>query len=421
MQSKDDALLLLTNRERALVEDGKLPPTGFVEDFTKWAARKTDAPAYTLNAAGLMALSLAAGDVVVLDGLFSSQPIYLNLYVLIVGPSTVLRKSTVLNYITDLMPTTVQGNNLVTVLDDVSPQALNKTLAAAGSAKRPVLMNLDEVAGIFEVQKRTGSYLKGFDKILMKAYDHSPIHVLRASASIDVPNGAFVSVLSASTPDPLFAVLEAEDVESGLLPRFLIFDARYAQRGVRRTLMDRSEDQSWAADKGALSKHLSDIAAGALTMQNAQPTKLKISEDALRRMDVLDQVIYQEAGADTTALGAMKGRAFWHVVKLAGLYALSRAGRHATVELHDVYRAMHLVEETLADLHKMTEEVGNNKFERRAQEVLEMLEANGGTMAQAQVTSQLKLEWREAADILRTLEMRGRMVVDKTSKQWRVT
>ena len=210
-------------------------------------------------------------------------------------------------------------------------------------------------------------------------------------------------------------------MESGLLPRFLIFDARYAQRGVRRTLMDRSEDQSWAADKGALSKHLSDIAAGALTMQNAQPTKLKISEDALRRMDVLDQVIYQEAGADTTALGAMKGRAFWHVVKLAGLYALSRAGRHATVELHDVYRAMHLVEETLADLHKMTEEVGNNKFERRAQEVLEMLEANGGTMAQAQVTSQLKLEWREAADILRTLEMRGRMVVDKTSKQWRVT
>ena len=415
---QDDSLRLLTDAERTAVETGKLPPIGFVEEFTRWAARKTDAPPYTLQAAGLMALSLAAGDGVVLQGLFSDNPVHMNLYVLIVGPSTVLRKSTVLGYVSDLMPETVQGNNLVTTLDDVSPQALNKTLGQNGATKRPTLLNLDEVAGVFEVQKRQGSYMKGFDKILMKAYDHAPIHVLRAQSTLDVPTGAFVSVMGASTPEPLFAVLEADDVESGLLPRFLIFDARGAQRGKRRSLMARAADETWADDQNKLRKHILGIAQPTLTSQ-PKPVVVKVAPQAMARLDAMDQIVYKEAGTFSTALGAMKGRAFWHVVKLAGLYALSREGRTAQVEEHDVLRALHLVEETLGDLAAMSEEVGANKFERRAGEVLAMLVAHGGTMEQAEVTKRLKLEWREAADILRTLEMRGEMHVDKETKLWR--
>jgi len=416
---RDEGLRLLTSDERRQVESDGLPPVGFVKAFKDWAGRKTDAPPYTLEAAGLMALSLAAGDGVVLKGLFSSKPIHMNMYVMVVGPSTVLRKSTVLGYIDDLMPHTTAGGKLVTTLDDVSPQALNRALAKAGEARTPVLMNLDEVAGIFEVQKRSNSYLKGFDKILMKAYDHSPIHVLRAQATIDVPNGAFVSIMSASTPDPLFQVLESEDVESGLLPRFLIFDAREAQRGRRRSLMARQQDTTWEDDQQDLRQHIANIAAPTMTRQ-PQPIEVPISEAALRRLDALDAIIYKEAADQTTALGAMKGRAFWHVVKLAGLYALSREGRVAQVEVCDVLRAMHTVEEAVQDLAKMSMEVASNSFERRAQEVLDTLEAHGGSMGQANITDLLKLEWRDAADILRTLEMRGKMTVDKRSKDWRL-
>lgn len=418
---QDEGLRLLTDDERRKVEmDKDLPPIGFVENFEKWAARKTDAPPYTLRAAGLMALSLAAGDGVVLKGLFSDKPIHMNLYVLIVGPSTVLRKSTVLNYINDLMPRTIGGGKLVTTLDDVSPQALNRALAGAGSAKTPVLMNLDEVAGIFEVQKRSNSYLKGFDKILMKAYDHSPIHVLRAQSSIDVPDGAFVDILSASTPDPLFHVLEQEDVESGLLPRFLIFDARDASRGRRRSLMARSQDATWEDDRKPLMDHVAKLSAPTISRQ-PNPVTVEFSDKAMQRLDALDAIIYREAADQSTALGAMKGRAFWHVVKVAGLYALSRDGRDATVEVVDVLRAMHLVEECVQDLGRMTLEVSANSFERRVAEVLNLLTASGGSMKQSDITQMLKMEWREAADIVRTLEMRGQMTVDKHTKEWRQT
>jgi hypothetical protein len=413
---QDEALQLLTDKERRQVETGKLPAVGFVEDFTTWASRKTDAPQYTMRAAGLMALSLAAGDGVVLPGLFSDDAVHMNLYVLIIGQSTVLRKTTVLNYVDGLLPMSQTGK-LVTTLDDVSPQALNRALGTAGGSRQPVLMSMDEVAGVFEVQKRHGSYLAGLDKVLMKSYDHSPIYVLRANTTLDVPTGAFVNVFAASTPEPLEKVLEGADVESGLLPRFLLFDATGAQRGHRRSLMDRSTDD-WAADKEALQDHLKGIAAPTITMQ-PEPVVLGVSEEAIKRLDALDAIIYKEAGQDATAYGAMKGRAFWHAFKLAGLYAMSRDGREATVELHDVLRALHTVEACLHDLAGMQERVRDNSFERLANEVMTYLVMHGGSATIAEVTKALKLDWRQAADLQRTLEMRGDLTVDAQTKTWR--
>ena len=416
----DEGLKLLTDKERTLTDGNKLPPVGFIDDFKDWAGRKTDAPEYSLTSAALIALSCAAGDLVTLPGFFSSDPTYLNLYVLLVGPSTVLRKTTVLGYVRDLLPK-IGDQEITQVLDDVSPQALNRTMAEAGATMTPVLMHLDEVAGVFEVQKRQGSYLKGLDKILMKAYDHSPIHVLRARAEIDVPQGAFVSIFSASTPDPLMEVLEAGDVESGLLPRFLIFDARNANRGVRRSLMARAEDSAWEEDKERMQEFLSGISAARVRQLITADyrTVIPFTEPALQRLDQLDAVLYKEAGKDATALGAIKGRAFWHVVKLSGLYAISRDGLEAQVELHDVLRAMRLVEETLQDLAAMSEEVGANRFERRIGEVKQLLlTAKGGSMHQSQIATRLKLDWREAADILRTMQLRGDITVNKEKKTW---
>ena len=117
---RDDALFMLKPKERDEVEGKNKPHTGFVQDFADWAARKTDAPPYTLRAAGLMALSLAAGDGVVVQSFFGGN-LHLNLYMLVVGPSTIVRKTTVHNFIKDLMPILVDGTSLVTTLDDVSP------------------------------------------------------------------------------------------------------------------------------------------------------------------------------------------------------------------------------------------------------------------------------------------------------------
>ena len=423
MMNYDIPIELLTDEERLLLDE--IPEEGFLVDFQKWASKKTDAPHYTLQSAGLMALSLAAGDTVVMKGIFSETPIHMNLYILIVGPSTTMRKTTVLNYIRGILPRNKQTHlEYITFLDDVSTQALNRALADAGANERPVILNVDEVAGLFETVKRKNSFLSGFEKIVLAAYDHTPISIHRTSAKIDVPKGAFLNVFAASTPEPLMEVLSQEDMESGLLPRLLIFDARDTLRGNRRSLMERMEaTEEWLEEKEELSEFLYDIAKhradGVPEAADAEQnpifpkTVLDYEYDALVRLDIWDREFHKDARTDPSEIGAMKGRAFWHIVKLAGLFALSRAGRDATVTKVDCLRAALLVETTLADLLKMQEEVGANEMERMVNDVMQVLAASKtGRIKQSVVARKHKLTSRQVRDLAQTMAVRDLIEVE---------
>lgn len=399
---------------------GRTPDKGFIPQFEKWAGMKTDAPPYTLKAAALQALSLAAGDTVIMPGLFSDSPTHMNLYIMVVGPSTTMRKTTVLNYVRGLLPKHQQtGKDYISFLDDVSTQAFNKAMAEAGKRQSPLMFSVDEVAGLFEVVRRKNSYLSGFDKVLLKAYDHSPVMIQRTNSKIEVERGCFVNIFAASTPEPLMEVLNSDDVESGLLPRFLIFDSRDAARGERLSLMERRKrDDVWLALKAELQAFLYLIArdrADGLPIasdleektETYPTTVLDVTDSAMERLDAIDELWTREAATDSTGWGAIKGRAFWHIVKLSGLFALSRKALEAEVELIDVLRAAHLVEETVGDLIRMSDEVGANALERRVNEVMELINSTrNGKIAQSVIGSRLGLSYRELNDLYQTVKSR---------------
>ena len=419
-----NALEILTDEERRLVET--TPEEGFLSEFADWASKKTDAPLYSLQSAGLMALSLACGDTVALPNIFGSGFVYMNLYILLVGPSTTMRKTTVLNYVMDLVPKNQQtGQHYIKALDDVSTQSLNKAAAEAGKAMSPLVLNMDEVAGVFETSKRQGSYLKGLESVLLKCYDHTPILISRTSGDIEAPRGAFTNVFAASTPEPLMEALTSEDIDSGLLPRFLVFDARDAQRGERLTLMERMANRGqWEDEAGELRDFLYEVARdranGVPLSTDAEgvvtygTTEVDFTDEALERLDAIDAIFTKEAGTDETAWGAIKGRGFWHMFKLAGLYAVSRDGREATIELLDVLRAVHLVETTIGDLGSMSDEVGSNSTERTINEVLEILQGlPKKTLAQELIANRLKLTARDLQELRQTLMVRGLIAIEK--------
>lgn len=423
---------ILTDSERRTVE--MTDETGFISDFMAWAGKKTDAPEYTLKAAAFMALSLAAGDTLVLPPFFG-PPVYMNLYVLVVGPSTTLRKSTVLGMVKDLLPkNTATNQDYIVTMDDVSMQAFNKVAAAQGALMAPVLMNVDEVAGLFATVRKANSYLGGFDKTLMKAYDHSPIYIKRVNDETVAKKGAFINIFAASTPEPLMDVLDSDDVASGLLPRFLIFDATDAQRGRRRTLMERlAVQEEWEGDAEGLKGFLADIAAdraagvpiGADEDGNAlfKVTTMPFTDEAVLRLDEIDAIWSDDAGLDDSNWAAIKGRGFWHLMKLSGLFALSRAGKGATVELIDVLRAAHVVETTIADLRRMETEVGANSGERKLLEVMRLIgENSGGKMKVSQIARRLSLTSKEVIDMGNTLVLRDMIEVDKADNgsYWKV-
>jgi hypothetical protein len=370
---------------------------------------------------------MAAGDVVVLPPLFGSQPVYLNLYVLLVGPSTTMRKTTVLNFVRGLMPANEMTERpFMAFMDDVSIQAFNRTLADQGKLMAPVLLSVDEVAGLFQqMRNRSGSYLVGLDKTLMRAYDHSPVAIHRVNQTIDAERGAFVCVFAATTPEPLMEVLGAEDVESGLLPRFLVFDVRDSARGSRRSLLERAKaSDEWVQQEADLKAWLSAIAEdrsrgipsgqaadGALEFPQ---TVLSITDEALERLDQVDALFSSEAASDPTGWAAIKGRAFWHIAKLAGLFALSRAGKTATVELEDVLRSIWLVETTVSDLGKMQEDVGSNLLERRINEAIRLAsETRGGRIKVSSLARQMRLSAQDLRELMGTLLVRDLIEVHK--------
>lgn len=415
----------LNEDERRLVET--TPETGFVSKFEKWAAMKTDAAPYGLHAAALQALSLSAGDGVVLPPFFGTRPIYMNLYIMLVGPSTTMRKTTVLGFVRDLLPHNVNDGKMITrFLDDVSIQAFNKEMAKAGMMEAPIIVSVDEVAGLFQVVRKSGSYLSGFDKTLMKAYDHSPVHIARVGSNVDSDRGAFVNVFAASTPEPLVEVLESEDLESGLLPRFIIFDVREAVRGRRIPLGQRlAKHDQWEGIQDELRIFLADIAEHRangipIGIQDGQvefeKTVIGLDEEALARIDRFDADFGRDVSKEDTVVGAIKGRALWHIVKVAGLYALSRDGRKATVKLIDVLRAAHLVETTVNDLLVMREEIGSNLLERRIKEVETVLRQNPQReMKRSAVIRRMVLSAYDAKNLQDTLFVRDLIEIKKSN------
>lgn len=423
---------IITEDERRLVE--QTPDNGFIPDFVAWASKRTDAPLFLLKAAAMMALSLSSGDTVVLPNPFGSGGVAMNLYVLIVGPSTTMRKTTVLGYVKDIVPKSGQTHeSYIKVIDDTSPQALNKACAEAGSTMTPVIFSLDEVSGLFQVARRKNSYLGGLDKILLTMYDHSPISISRTHGSIESERGAFVNLFAASTPEPLMEILDGDDIASGLLPRFIIFDARDAVRGESIPFKERiRSNPEWEAEQAVLGEFLHDIARdranGVPIGQNADGsvnylvTTLDASDEALDRLYELDEEAKRSVIDDGDAIGAIRGRATWHIYKVAGLYALSRAGREAQVELIDILRAAHLIEDTSSDLVKMVDEVGANLLERRIKEVMEFISINPqGRQEATLIARRLSLSMNEVRELLGTLMVRGMVTVEKDGavQYWR--
>lgn len=423
MLQTDHARWFLTEAEKALAET--TPDTGFLPDFVRWVNLKSDAPPYGVKAAGLAALSLAAGDTVLVENFFDDSPLHLNLYIMLVGPSTTMRKTTILSKVQALMPKNLQsGQDILTVLDDASPQAFNRAMADAGRLQVPLLYSVDEVAGLFEVSRKKNSYLAGFDKILMKAFDHHPVHIHRTNSKIESDSGAFVCVFAATTPDPLAEVLTQDDIESGLLPRFIVLNLTDAQRGPDIPLAEKKRNsEEFDAIGRDLAAHLGRIctrATGVPTGYDPQTqaatypkTVLTFTNEATDRLDALNRAITRSGIESATGVAAMTGRAFHHITKLAALHRLSRmTGAEVLdaieVDLIDVLKATNFAETALDDLVALSERFGANDHERRVAEAVAILDrANGQEVEATTIASRLNLTGREAREVYGTLTARG--------------
>jgi len=197
-----------------------LPPDNLITRMMGYGSAVCDAYVEYWFMAALFALAVVSDKKIKYE--LSSGTIYMNLYIYLLGKSSLARKSTVVALIEDMLlkvlgsffaesvvPTEFSSESFIEHMDKHNHAAWIR----------------DEAAGVISIMKK--DYMRGFKENLMQLFDCRKItRKLRTSERKNVQKefnvtDPFLNLLFASTDAALGLYMEAVDTLSGFLARFL--------------------------------------------------------------------------------------------------------------------------------------------------------------------------------------------------------
>jgi hypothetical protein len=197
-----------------------LPPENFISRLMGYGTSVCDAYVEYWFMGALFALAVVSDKKIKYE--LSSGTIYMNMYIYLLGLSTLARKSTVVNLIEDML-LKVLGSFFA---DSVVPTEFSsEAFIEHMDHHNHAAWIRDEAAGVISIMKK--DYMRGFKESLMQLYDCRKItRKLRTSERKNVQkefnvNDPFLNLLFASTDAALGLYMEAVDTLSGFLARFL--------------------------------------------------------------------------------------------------------------------------------------------------------------------------------------------------------
>src|SRR6185503_2709640 len=203
---------LMTPEEEELASQQE----GFVEEYIEWASSLGDAATQYHQAGAFTILSALLSGRVTLPT--SYVPVVPNLWFMILGDTTLTRKSTAMDIATDL-------------LEEVDPDAI---LATDGSVeglmqglstrpKRPSIFLRDEFSGLLEMITKK-DYYAGMAEVLTKLYDGKMQKRILRKEEITVRHPILL-ILAGGIRNRVQGLLTHEHVSSGFIPRFIFVTA----------------------------------------------------------------------------------------------------------------------------------------------------------------------------------------------------
>ena len=196
-----------------------LPERGFVRKYVECFEPTTEAPRQYHVAVAVSLLSLAVGRDAWIE---LAGSLHLNLYILILGPTTEVRKSTaigagkrVLREGAEQFPDALDAAWLLPS-GTVSSEALIERLAKTDRA----LMEFDEFAALLAAAK-SKRYAADLKERLTEVYNcWTPGRLAR---DVTIPPGpCYLNLIAATTRARFESEIEVDDISSGFLGRFLI-------------------------------------------------------------------------------------------------------------------------------------------------------------------------------------------------------
>jgi hypothetical protein len=404
----------LTNEEQELVSS--IP--NFIDEWVTWAGTKTDSPAEYHRAAAMALLSAVYSEF----GHATPQwgPMKLNLWFMVLGRSTLDRKSTARSYMNKAFRALKTEDYNYSIGDDVTPGGISLALHDRGN--KATVFDRDEVQGLFK-ELLHQSYMSGGLEVFTKLYDGWSGGRVRASGekkiqeSVPVSFIMFMMGILTESAD----VLTVTNFRSGFLTRFLYVVGHRPEGYVPPPIQQskEEEDKSDPVFDGMMS-HLSrnrdywEMYGG-----DGDTVPIRATDEAWARYQKFETDVRTAAGNTLYAevIATTSERTTHSTLKLAALLAMD--DRSKRIELKHMLQAIGYAGEWITNAMTMATMVSESEWQRDVDKLEQFINSKGGIVSYAVAYRHFQDKRPfEFEEMIAALEQRGVLTREKDGSRW---
>jgi len=381
---------------------------GFVEEYIKWASARTDAAPVYHEASAFLILSALLSRSIRLPTSFAPNGIVPNLWFLILGDTTLTRKSTSMDMATD-------------ILQEIAPEMLTATdatlegmfTAVAARAGEPAIFARDEFSGMLEGIQRK-DYYAGMAEMLTKLYDGRTVKRQLAKSLIEVHNPIFI-MFCGGIRQRILELMTHDYIASGFAPRFVFFSAetdldRYQPLGPPVGTSDHERESLVEAARKLHARYDTTIKINDIPVRSTY--KAELTPEAWQRYHKLEREMLKD-GVESNApplFTPVMQRLSISILKAAVLIAAARDDNPVDdaviVGESDVTHAIRYGHTWRDTALEVVLNAGATALEARLKEAFKLVLRQPG-MSRAVIMRQLHLTAKDADSIFETLEQRA--------------
>ena len=390
-----------------------------IDRYRDWAEDATDALPEFHDLCAAIGLSSIVSNSVRLDTSYGLM--VPNLWGLILGDSTLSRKTTAMRMIMDIIAGLDSDMILAT---DGSAEGL-----LSGLSTRPNKTSIfykDEISGFFDSMNKK-DYLAGMAETLTALYDVPAIFTRRLrKETIIIESPAFV-LFGGGVRDRVYETINEEYVLSGFLPRFLVVSGETDLGRLRPTgpatdvgIAKRASLVSSFAD--LYENYATEVTTtiGGQSMRLSSLITASLSDDAWMKYGELETLMWTTASESTVASLALPTfeRLSRSMLKLSIVLAATRQqpkDEKIVVELDDVINSAWHIQ----NWGRFSIDLVNNAGKRISEKLLEKIQRAINQypgIARSTIMQHYHLNKREADEILGTLEERQLVRTEKRGR-----
>ena len=371
--------------------DCQLPKDHFLQSFMAYGYDISDAYPEYWFAGGLHALAVASDKKI--KASLTASDIYPNLFEMILGKSSLSRKSTAVDNTEEVMEDVLHFIDSK-VPTEFSPEAFIEHMSKNQHA--PWIR--DEAAGVLDLMRK--EYMRGFKDILMILYDCKSVHRMlrtgqRKTTQTDFKvDDPYLNVLFATTDAAFGANVVKNDTLTGFLARFLFF---FPQGKKPRWLPLREDDGDKSALETIVHDHLSRIVSTISGLDHTVTLRLDTeSKDYWEKWqkEREDQLILDNDSDSMQIFSRLNPT----ILKLCMLFELGSVDFDSTrpIRLEFMVEACRLVDSYFMLSAKAAYDiVGSNADKNIIDKITSYLRNNDGKVTSKRLQNHMKLKQRD--------------------------